>query len=68
MDAVRNLARSGLDVFAHNVETVDRLQKRVRDPRATYMQTLSVLRTAKVRTGTGVLPGQQMGSCATRMG
>ena len=48
MDAVRNLARSGLDVFAHNVETVDRLQKRVRDPRATYMQTLSVLRTAKV--------------------
>lgn len=26
MNAVRHLARSGLDVFAHNLETVDRLQ------------------------------------------
>jgi lipoic acid synthetase len=26
LDAVRHLARSGLDVFAHNIETVDRLQ------------------------------------------
>lgn len=47
MDAVRHLARSGLDVFAHNVETVDRLQKRVRDPRAGYIQSLEVLRAAK---------------------
>lgn len=47
LDAVRHLARSGLDVYAHNVETVDRLQKRVRDPRAGYMQTLDVLRAAK---------------------
>lgn len=30
LDAVRMLAASGLDVFAHNVETVERLQKRVR--------------------------------------
>jgi lipoic acid synthetase len=29
LDHVRLLASSGLDVFAHNVETVDRLQKRV---------------------------------------
>ena len=28
MDAVRNLARSGLDVFAHNIETVAGLQVR----------------------------------------
>ena len=27
--AVRHLAASGLDVFAHNIETVDRLQVRV---------------------------------------
>lgn len=47
MAAVRHLASSGLDVFAHNVETVDRLQKRVRDPRAGYLQSLSVLREAK---------------------
>eukprot|EP00873_Tetraselmis_striata_P008830 jgi/Tetstr1/429094/TSEL_019058.t1 len=47
LDAVRHLARSGLDVFAHNIETVERLQKRVRDPRAGYEQTLSVLAAAK---------------------
>ena len=47
LDAVAHLARSGLDVFAHNVETVERLQKRVRDPRAGYEQSLSVLRHAK---------------------
>ncbi|KAK9807861.1 hypothetical protein WJX72_011537 [[Myrmecia] bisecta] len=47
LEAVRHLARSGLDVFAHNVETVDRLQKRVRDPRAGYIQSLEVLRAAK---------------------
>lgn len=40
--------RSGLDVYAHNVETVERLQRRVRDPRAGYRQTLDVLRAAKV--------------------
>jgi len=45
--AIGALARSGLDVFAHNVETVERLQRRVRDPRAGYFQTLAVLREAK---------------------
>ena len=45
--AVRMLASSGLDVFAHNVETVERLQKRVRDPRAGYRQSLDVLAAAK---------------------
>lgn len=45
--AVRELASSGLDVFAHNIETVERLQIRVRDARASYMQSLSVLREAK---------------------
>eukprot|EP00891_Asterochloris_glomerata_P008409 jgi/Astpho2/8409/e_gw1.00122.191.1_t len=47
MAAVRHLAASGLDVFAHNIETVDRLQKRVRDSRAGYIQSLEVLREAK---------------------
>ena len=47
MEAVRHLARSGLDVFAHNVETVERLQSRVRDPRAGYAQSLAVLAEAK---------------------
>jgi lipoic acid synthetase len=47
LDAVKHLAKSGLDVYAHNVETVERLQKRVRDPRANYLQTLQVLQAAK---------------------
>jgi lipoic acid synthetase len=47
MDSVKEIATSGLDVFAHNVETVERLQKRVRDPRANYKQSMSVLKHAK---------------------
>ncbi len=41
------LATSGLDVYAHNVETVARLQKHVRDKRASYAQSLAVLQHAK---------------------
>ena len=44
---VERVALSGLDVYAHNVETVERLQQRVRDPRANYSQTLGVLEWAK---------------------
>ena len=44
---VERVASSGLDVFAHNIETVERLQRRVRDPRANYEQSLQVLRWAK---------------------
>ncbi|CAI5489659.1 unnamed protein product [Closterium sp. Naga37s-1] len=45
--AVAALATSGLDVFAHNVETVKRLQRSVRDPRAGYEQSLTVLQHAR---------------------
>lgn len=38
---------SGLEVFAQNVETVKRLTHPVRDPRASYQQTLDVLAHAK---------------------
>jgi lipoic acid synthetase len=34
LTAVLHVANSGLDVFAHNIETVRRLQRIVRDPRA----------------------------------
>jgi len=47
LGSVETLARSGLDVYAHNVETVERLQKFVRDPKAGYHQSLSTLRHAK---------------------
>lgn len=36
-------------VFAHNIETVEALTRKVRDRRATYAQSLEVLRVAKRR-------------------
>ncbi|MDO3723025.1 lipoyl synthase [Marinobacter sp. chi1] len=47
MSDVEKVVDSGLDVFAQNVETVERLTQRVRDPRAGYQKTLSVLKHAK---------------------
>jgi len=44
---VETVVDSGLEVFAQNVETVERLTHVVRDPRAGYGQTLSVLEHAK---------------------
>lgn len=45
--SVATLATSGLDVYAHNVETVERLQPFVRDARAGYQQSLNTLAHAK---------------------
>jgi lipoic acid synthetase len=47
MRDVHTVLDSGLDVFAQNVETVERLTHPVRDPRAGYAQTIEVLRAAK---------------------
>jgi lipoic acid synthetase len=44
---VEIVVTSGLEVFAQNVETVERLTHIVRDPRAGYQQTLDVLQIAK---------------------
>lgn len=44
---VETVVDSGLEVFAQNVETVERLTHPVRDPRAGYRQTLNVLAHAK---------------------
>jgi lipoic acid synthetase len=44
---VETVVESGVDVFAQNVETVERLTHPVRDPRASYRQTLDVLAHAK---------------------
>jgi lipoyl synthase len=44
---VETVVASGLEVFAQNVETVRRLTHPVRDPRASYEQTLKVLQHAK---------------------
>jgi len=40
---VEKVVDSGLEVFAQNIETVRRLTHPVRDPRASYEQTLAVL-------------------------
>ena len=44
---ISRVATSGLDVFAHNIETVERLQPSVRDRRANYEQSMFVLEHAK---------------------
>ncbi|CAL4060636.1 unnamed protein product, partial [Meganyctiphanes norvegica] len=49
---VENIAKSGLDVFAHNIETVEELTWLVRDPRAKYRQSLAVLEHAKTTVPT----------------
>lgn len=47
MECVDLVANSGLDVFAHNVETVERTTPFVRDRRAKYRQSLAVLKRAR---------------------
>jgi lipoic acid synthetase len=48
---ITQVALSGLDVYAHNMETVERLTPTVRDRRAKYRQSLEVLRVAKEASG-----------------
>ncbi len=49
IDSVQSVVESPLDVFAHNIETVESLTAGVRDPRAGYRQSLRVLEMAKSR-------------------
>lgn len=44
---LERMLKSKPDVLAHNVETVERLTPEVRDPRASYQQSLEVLASAK---------------------
>ncbi|KAF2021803.1 Lipoic acid synthetase-like protein [Aaosphaeria arxii CBS 175.79] len=62
LEMVKLVATSGLDVYAHNIETVEELTPFVRDRRAKFRQSLEVLRTAKeanpdVITKTSVMLG-----------
>ncbi|MGD0318734.1 MAG: lipoyl synthase [Nitrososphaerales archaeon] len=47
LDAIRTVAEARPDVIAHNIETTLSLTPKVRDPRANYWQSLSVLRNVK---------------------
>lgn len=46
-ECIKTVTEAGPNVFDHNVETVKRLQSKVRDRRANYEQSLSVLQEAK---------------------
>ncbi|UOE99745.1 lipoyl synthase [Bdellovibrio bacteriovorus] len=46
---VNQLTDAKPDVYAHNIETVERLTPKVRDPRAGYRQSLRVLEMVKER-------------------
>lgn len=48
-DLIFQLTDAGPDVYAHNIETVERLSPKVRDPRANYRQSLDVLKSVKER-------------------
>ena len=47
LDSIRRVVDARPDVIAHNIETTLSLTPTVRDPRANYWQSLSVLRTIK---------------------
>ncbi|KAG1716540.1 hypothetical protein ID866_592 [Astraeus odoratus] len=47
LECVSLVAKSGLDVYAHNIETVEALTPYVRDRRASFRQSLRVLEQAK---------------------
>lgn len=46
-DCLKKIIWAKPDVFAHNIETVEKLSPKVRDPRASYRQSLNVLEFVK---------------------
>lgn len=46
-EQLETLMRGRPDVLAHNVEVVDRLQRKIRDPRCSFARSLETLRGAK---------------------
>ena len=46
-DDVKMILDAGPEVIAHNIETTESLTPKVRDPRATYRQSLKVLKSIK---------------------
>ena len=62
LSSIETLVNCGLEVFAQNIETVERLTHQVRDIRAGYQQTLDVLAESKrinpkVLTKTSIILG-----------
>lgn len=62
LEPLREVVQSRPDVIGHNVETVERLQRRLRDPRASYRTSLEVLEKVKrlnpsIRTKSSLMVG-----------
>jgi len=51
LNALKMVVESGVDVVAHNIETVERLTPKVRDPRAGYWKSLKTLKIVKDLSG-----------------
>ncbi len=47
INSLKKIVDAKPEVIAHNIETVERLQRKVRDPRASYTQSLNVLENVK---------------------
>ena len=47
VEALKKIVEAKPEVISHNIETVERLQRKVRDVRANYKQSLSVLENVK---------------------
>ncbi|MEO0070792.1 MAG: lipoyl synthase [candidate division WOR-3 bacterium] len=64
---IKLLVDAGPDVWAHNIETVERLAPFVRDPRASYSLSLTLLKTVKSISPTTVTKsGLMLGLGETR--
>lgn len=65
-DLVRKIIDAGPDVIAHNVEIVERLQQPVRDRRAGYEQSLSVLEQVNRESTTFTKTSLMLGGVRSR--
>lgn len=66
LDAVDTVVDAAPDVFAHNIETVRRLTRTVRDARCSFDQSLAVLRRAKARAEQAGAAGSPLGRRLTK--
>jgi len=66
LGAVDTVVDAAPDVFAHNIETVRRLTRSVRDVRCSFDQSLAVLRRAKDRAEKAGAAGSPLGTRLTK--
>jgi lipoic acid synthetase len=67
-ELIELVATSGLDVYAHNVETVERLTPFVRDRRAKYHQSLQVLQFVKSLQHQKIAPNHYLTKTSIMLG